>query len=482
MPFKLFHRRDKSHDQSPENEATRLRKRQSSQPTAMPRESRETVPYESTSPSRAPVMGQSPILSDNRSSFQTSRSRPQTMEPPVYQQPAVDRTPELHPGFQNLSINDPYEHPSQKSPTTAHTRAVPHQPVVANDQYAENVADWNMVQNSRPTSTDQAPAPLRVSRDGGDRVYMPAAKLQGRDSVPDQASGRKQMVEGVARPKRGSVSRKPLDEDAQVAGLRRPSQPPPLPPHYARVGPVHPSSRAPDVPQDHSSIGLAQTSDRASVAPQDSSTGQAQPRPSTAHRSDPGRRDFLVHNADTAPSLEGVVDLTNTADTTIEEKWAPAVVHETVHTHHHHIREERITREIHNHEVYHRILPIIDVQVLPTRHYVLDPAHPGQQIEVSEDQIPGRADGNAHWVIAETVSKLRAGETPHGVTDFTARRFGKHEGEAKEWADRDGVERSERTWIHAPELEDGARLTGQSVPYHFNSTDGGEDGIRADLS
>jgi hypothetical protein len=47
-----------------------------------------------------------------------------------------------------------------------------------------------------------------------------------------------------------------------------------------------------------------------------------------------------------------------------------AVVHETVFPEIHHIRHEDITREIHNHHVYNRTLPIVDVQVLPARHFV----------------------------------------------------------------------------------------------------------------
>ena len=66
----------------------------------------------------------------------------------------------------------------------------------------------------------------------------------------------------------------------------------------------------------------------------------------------------------------------------------PAVVHETVHQDIHHVREERITRDIHEHDVYHRILPIVDVEVLPPRHFL--PVEGGGLVEISASEVPGR--------------------------------------------------------------------------------------------
>ena len=519
MPFKLFHRRDKSNDTTQDAADARRRNRQSTPST--PQNERETVPYEATSPSRAPVMGQSPILSDNgRRSFQQSgrtqspivqsaafqqnaRNRSPVVEPSAFQRSPRDPTQGLHSGLQNLSLNDRQEQPASPSASASarnnsaipHSRAVPHQPVVASDRYAD------------------APAPLRVSRDGGDRAHMPIAQPQGRGSVTDQALGQR-VVDGGSRSRTDSISRKPLDDSAQAAiaaGLRRPSQPsqapPPVPPvHYSSpVGVAQTTRLDRNTAQDESSrssrlnpVSAQDTSARGPrrepISAQEAPIGSPRRDPIAAQddraraghvkssSSSQGQNGYLVRDADTAPSLEGIVDLTNTADTIIHEKWAPAVTHETIHTHHHHIREELITREIHNHDVHHRILPIIDVQVLPARHFVWDPANPEQEIEITEDQIPGRGGDNSHWVIAETVSKLRAGETPHGERIFSARKFGEHEGEARQWTDRQGVQRSEQTWVHAPEVEDGARLTHQSIPFHFGSNDGGQDGIRHDLS
>lgn len=53
----------------------------------------------------------------------------------------------------------------------------------------------------------------------------------------------------------------------------------------------------------------------------------------------------------------------------------------------HHVREEHITRDIHSHAVYHHVQPVIDVQVLPTKHYVPAKDGSGALIEVDETQL-----------------------------------------------------------------------------------------------
>ena len=78
---------------------------------------------------------------------------------------------------------------------------------------------------------------------------------------------------------------------------------------------------------------------------------------------------------------------------------APAVTHEVIHRHIHHVREEQITRDTHDHDVYHRMLPVVDVEVLPARHFL--PAEGGGLLEIEADEAPGRGK---HWIIAETAS------------------------------------------------------------------------------
>lgn len=62
--------------------------------------------------------------------------------------------------------------------------------------------------------------------------------------------------------------------------------------------------------------------------------------------------------------VEGQIDLSNTTDVEVLERWAPAVTHETITRNIHEIREEQITRDIHQDHYFHRILPIEEVSTL----------------------------------------------------------------------------------------------------------------------
>ena len=193
-----------------------------------------------------------------------------------------------------------------------------------------------------------------------------------------------------------------------------------------------------------------------------------------------------------SPTAEEVVGRAkaNTYDTEVIEKIAPgrlfgsaelcspklilsvlAVVQETVQEKVHHVREEVITREIHNHDVFHRILPVIDVEVLPPRHFL--PVEGGGLVEIGADEVPGRGHT---WVIAETASKIPSDQpAPTGARRFTARRFPGTEGDAIQYTTPEGYEHTETTWVHPPELETGGRDTGQTWPMVFGkdtSSDG----------
>ena len=141
------------------------------------------------------------------------------------------------------------------------------------------------------------------------------------------------------------------------------------------------------------------------------------------------------------------------------------MVHETITKDVHHIREEVITREVHNHEIYHRILPVIDVEVLPARHFL--PVEGGGLVEVSADEVPSRG---RNWVIAETASKIASDELPPHKTDrFSARAFSATEGDSTRYIAPGGYEKTEQTWVHPPELETGARDSGQTWPMEFGN-------------
>lgn len=117
--------------------------------------------------------------------------------------------------------------------------------------------------------------------------------------------------------------------------------------------------------------------------------------------------------------------------------------------------------------MYHRILPVIDVEVLPPRHFL--PVEGGGLVEIHSSEVPGRGQ---NWVIAETASKIPSDQrAPTATNRFSARDFVGNEGNPKRYITAEGVERTEETWVHPPELETGGHDTGQTWPMVF-----GEDG------
>lgn len=91
-------------------------------------------------------------------------------------------------------------------------------------------------------------------------------------------------------------------------------------------------------------------------------------------------------------------------DTTVYERWAPAVTHERVVRNVHEIREEHIHKDVHNYHVRHLIQPIVDYRILPPRHFISD--ENGFR-EIDENDIPLEAP-HADWYATEVVSQLDA--------------------------------------------------------------------------
>lgn len=158
------------------------------------------------------------------------------------------------------------------------------------------------------------------------------------------------------------------------------------------------------------------------------------------------------------------IDLTNSVDTEVRERYAPAVVHEVVKPTVHHIRDERVTREIHNHSVFHRILPVRDVEILPARHFMKDAN--GDMREVSAATVPRLKSSDRTWQIVQNVGKKE--EIPLTPRTFTASTLDGFAQDYEERVDADGVKRSHTTWIHPPVLQDGGRQTGQTRAFHID--------------
>jgi hypothetical protein len=184
-----------------------------------------------------------------------------------------------------------------------------------------------------------------------------------------------------------------------------------------------------------------------------------------------------THDLERKLGVEGQLDLSQTEDTEIQTHWAPAVTHETIIENVHEVKEEQITREIHEHDVIHRILPIEEVEVLPARHFVRDGN--GALQEVSEHRIPSRVDKYVQKGVAKGLEKaLSRANAAVGPRNFTAREFHGDEGDYEESFMPDGSVRSERWWVHAPMLETGGVETGQTHPFHLGSSRPEDDGWR----
>ncbi|KAK0707292.1 hypothetical protein B0H67DRAFT_647488 [Lasiosphaeris hirsuta] len=118
------------------------------------------------------------------------------------------------------------------------------------------------------------------------------------------------------------------------------------------------------------------------------------------------------HDASGAPEGPSVSHHEETVDQ--DTSFAPAVTHETVKPVQHNVVEEQIQRETHVHDVYHRIQPVRDVEVLPARHHVQ--GADGALTEVHEKDLPSYF-GDSQEGIGEASRRSadsQRGSTTHG--------------------------------------------------------------------
>jgi len=113
----------------------------------------------------------------------------------------------------------------------------------------------------------------------------------------------------------------------------------------------------------------------------------------TQHQEPQGGAHHHTIDEQTRKKLAAVdVDLENVVDTFQHTHLAPAVTKETIQPVVHNIRQEKITRDIHNVDIIHRELPIKQVEVLPARHFVRTPT--GSLSEVSLTDLPDALAAN----------------------------------------------------------------------------------------
>ncbi|QSZ34588.1 hypothetical protein DSL72_006182 [Monilinia vaccinii-corymbosi] len=261
-------------------------------------------------------------------------------------------------------------------------------------------------------------------------------------------------------------------------------------------------------------------------------------------------RSYLIEERAESISLEGVVDITNTVDTTVHEKFAPgtytpslvrrrsksntisplnlnpflpdspfsssfgqhwniaeadlsfslAVTHETVLPTEHEIITKEIYREIHQHHYYHRVLPVIDTEILAAKHYVY--GDDGDTlIRIPESMVPNHTITGSHsqsWSIvkhrpapAEDVfdSPLFGVEPELPNVKYTTHYQPNSKGQVqwsrvpgepvkvleREYINAEGIPCKETWWRYPPVLATAARDAGLTVPMHWNHVPAGQE-------
>jgi hypothetical protein len=138
-----------------------------------------------------------------------------------------------------------------------------------------------------------------------------------------------------------------------------------------------------------------------------------------------------------------------------------AVTHETVKPHQHEVVQERIYREIHNHEVFRYIQPVYQTEILPARHWVYNAKN--ELVEVSVDQLPECTGARQRWAVVEADREKPASHTVRSAPLVREPRILAD----KTYMTPEGFERRETTILHPPELDDLSDYGGAVVPIEF---------------
>lgn len=354
---------------------------------------------------------------------------------------------------------------------TTSTHAIPRtenepksQPLIPHvDPHASNVADWNIVKNDNVAagSQDDAPQPLDVKKRTSTQheagAVIDSTLHHGRDGNRDLSYS----VTPLAM--EGSNDESPLEARGRISNLNR---------ELPIISDSHPAPRKPSLDKPLPlSPPVAMALDRHLSANGEASTDASLDNDIPSARS----------NQDSAGpfNLDGVDVKKEPETVSLHEYQAPAVTHETIKSERHEVIQKVITRETHDYHIYHRILPIIDIEVKPARHFV--PIQEGF-VEIAEEELPGRTRDKVNWAIAEMVSK-RMPETREAVMarHFTARKFEGTEGDEKEYIGPEGHPVKEKWWVYPPTLSEDAYRDGQTYPFHFGSADPKDDGLKAKL-
>ena len=378
--------------------------------------------------------------------------------------------PDLDEGRNSENIADRNMHASAQNGTSVrivpqfdeHSRSQPLIPGV--DHHSNNVAEWNMVRNDDPTaaSRNDAPEPLNVKKR---TTYQPEMGALTSDPLKqDRTEMRDPSWSVTPLAMEGFNDKSPLDARGKISNLNR------------EVPIVSDSELAPQ----QLDLDKSLPSTLGATIPRDrplSANGRGFSDTST----DDGNFQAHAQQDLAGPFDLSGVDVKKEEDTvSLHEYHAPAVTHEVIKEDRHEVIQKVITRETHDYHIYHRILPIIDIEVLPARHFV--PIQNGY-VEIAEEELPGRTRDKVNWAIAEMVSKRTPAESREAAIarTFTARKFVGTEGDDREYIGPEGHPVTEKWWVYPPTVAEDSYRAGQSYPFHFGSADAKDDGLKATL-
>ena len=372
--------------------------------------------------------------------------------------------PDLDEGRNSENIADRNIHASGQNGTSV--RIVPQfdkhsrsQPLIPSVYYhSNNVAERNMVGNDDLTAAtrNDAPQPLNVKKRTS---YQPGTGALTSDPLEQNRNDMRDPSWSVTPlAMEGFNDKSPLNARRNISDLNREV---PIVSQQSNLDKSLPSTPDATIFQHRA---LSTNGGECSDTPKDEGDFQAH-----AQQDLPGPFD-----------LSGVAVKKEEDTVSLHEYHAPAVTHEVIKENRHEVIQKVITRETHDYHIYHRILPIIDVEVLPARHFV--PVEAGY-VEIAEEELPGRTRDKVNWAIAEMVSKRTPPESREAAIarTFTARKFVGTEGDDREYVGPEGHPVTEKWWVYPPTVAEDSYQAGQSYPFHFGSADARDDGLKARL-
>ncbi|MCJ1404032.1 hypothetical protein MMC11_007256 [Xylographa trunciseda] len=430
---KLLHRKDDDANHPPQSPVSPPRVRRSKEGTRDPG-LRQSL-YDEAMPGHEPVMGTYPQGGNNMSGQRSSPIPRGNDASDGTNYASSSQSGALTSDFSKLNLDGGRDATIRPVPSEAiPTRGRPVSDEDEEDEYNANVIGNSRRSNHEPLYT--TPSSLR-----GNAIPENRRRFQGEaiSTTPTVANVQQQEEQGLSRKR--SIPRKSVGSGSTSQASEPVVSSSPNAKFHSRQSSLQkPLPTAPYGSQGLGASELQNTSGKGQVNDLSQGTGLSNTAQDVVSRA-----------------------MGNTRDTEVIETIAPAIVHETVKKDIHYVKHEVVTRDIHEHTYYHRILPVIDVEVLPPRHFL--PVEGGGLVEVSADEVPGRGK---NWVIAETASKIpSAGPLPDGPRKFTARQFVGTEGDDKTYTMPEGYERTEQTWVHPPELETLGQASGQTWPMEF---------------